>query len=78
MILGVRLHSGELRSHPGRLGFAMLGHRQGVNHASPFDVLAGVWHPFGQAAGMAPLPTPMPAALLVPVIPGACPSGEDV
>lgn len=38
----------------GRLGFAMLGHRLGVKHAPPFDALAVVWHPSGQAARMAP------------------------
>jgi len=66
-----------LGSHPGRLGFAMLGHRQDVKHAPPFDVLAVVWHPPGQAGGMTPNPESKPAAAHGRVILGACPSGED-
>jgi hypothetical protein len=56
----------------------MLGHRQGVKHASPFDALAVVWHPFGQATGMTPHPDePAVGWRTGHVILRACPSGED-
>lgn len=45
--------------------------------ASSFDVLTVVWHPSGQAGGMAPADHKATSSR-GDVILGACPSGEDL
>jgi hypothetical protein len=62
VILEVLPHGEELRSHPGRLGSAMLDRRQGVKQSHRLTPWWWSGIPFGQASGMAPAPTMIPPA----------------
>jgi hypothetical protein len=46
------LNTSRLRSHPGRLGFAMLGRRWGVKQRHRLTPQRVFWHPCGRASGM--------------------------